>query len=129
MKCLLHLMTRLYPASWRKRCGCEFAALLDDADPRFTDAIDLLNESLMARLAYSKTIGASALPGALWDLDRDLRVAGPLGLRRLRCSFMRRTEARFRVVCLSWRGAPWQRRRSRRWRASTISTRARAATR
>ncbi|HEY6340816.1 MAG TPA: hypothetical protein VIY49_04930 [Bryobacteraceae bacterium] len=54
MKRLLHFLARLYPRSWRERYGTEFAALLDDARPRWFDIFDLLKGGLAMRVMRSR---------------------------------------------------------------------------
>jgi uncharacterized protein involved in exopolysaccharide biosynthesis len=63
VKRLVHFVAALYPAAWRKRYGAEFAALLEDAAPRWTDVFDILWEGSMARMAQSKMIGICILAG------------------------------------------------------------------
>jgi hypothetical protein len=50
----LHFLARLYPRSWREQYGTEFAALLDDAQPRWFDIFDLLKGGLAMRVMRSR---------------------------------------------------------------------------
>jgi hypothetical protein len=50
VKRLLHFLSRVYPRSWREQYGTEFAALLDDAQPRWFDIFDLLKGGLAMRV-------------------------------------------------------------------------------
>jgi hypothetical protein len=54
VKRLLHFLARVYPRSWRERYGTEFAALLDDAPPRWFDIFDLLKGGLAMRVMSSR---------------------------------------------------------------------------
>jgi hypothetical protein len=54
MKRLLHFLARVYPRSWRERYETEFAALLDDAQPRWFDIFDLLKGGLAMRVMSSR---------------------------------------------------------------------------
>jgi hypothetical protein len=54
VKRLLHFLARVYPRSWRERYGTEFAALLDDARPRWFDIFDLLKGGLAMRVMRSR---------------------------------------------------------------------------
>ena len=54
MRRLLHLVARLYPASWRARYGDEFHAVLDDVTPRWWDVLDVLRGGLTMRLVRSR---------------------------------------------------------------------------
>src|SRR5690349_1298408 len=46
MKPILRLLTRLYPASWRKRYGRELEALIEEAQPGLSGAFDILRGAL-----------------------------------------------------------------------------------
>jgi hypothetical protein len=41
MRRLLQLLARLYPAEWRARYGAEYAALLEEREPRWRDVVDV----------------------------------------------------------------------------------------
>ena len=49
MRRLLRLSANLYPRRWRDRYGEEFLALLEDAEPRWSDVWNVIGESLLAR--------------------------------------------------------------------------------
>lgn len=63
MRKLLLLVSRLYPNAWRERYGSEFAALLEDLRPRWTDLFDLVKGGLAMRLRLSN-LPATATIGA-----------------------------------------------------------------
>jgi uncharacterized protein involved in exopolysaccharide biosynthesis len=48
---LLHLAALLYPATWRRRYGAEFAALLEDSTPQWRDLFDILNGAIIMQLS------------------------------------------------------------------------------
>jgi uncharacterized protein involved in exopolysaccharide biosynthesis len=64
---LLHLAARLYPASWRRRYGTEFAALLADAGPRRRDVFDVF-------------LGAIKMRISMWSLPNITLACGLAGL-------------------------------------------------
>ena len=63
---LLLLAAALYPRAWRARYADEFAALLEDVDPAFRDALDVLGGALRMQLR-SQTI---------WKIAASMALAG-----------------------------------------------------
>jgi len=53
VKKLLPLISRWYPRAWRERYGREFAALLEDLRPQWSDVLDIVKEGLTMRLRRS----------------------------------------------------------------------------
>jgi hypothetical protein len=69
MRVWLRIAARFYPTLWRARYGTELEALLDDADPAWTDLFDILREALImhsrAIFSYLKLPGAAVLASVL----------------------------------------------------------------
>lgn len=71
MKRLIRLASRLYPRTWKKRYAEEFYSLLDDLDPRWWDALDVLkgaaamqmNRWIVVGMAF---VGTGVLAGAMF---------------------------------------------------------------
>lgn len=66
MKHLLRLLIHIYPRRWRDRYGDEFDALIDDMEPRWADATNLLLNALETRSTTMKVwhwIAVGALAG------------------------------------------------------------------
>jgi hypothetical protein len=61
MKPWLRIAARLYPRLWKARYGPEFEALLDDAEPAWSDVFDILREAVIMQ---AKTISGYAKPAA-----------------------------------------------------------------
>lgn len=55
MNRLHRLATRLYPRAWRDRYGDELAALLEDAQPGFAGALDLIKGALFMHLEQPRS--------------------------------------------------------------------------
>ncbi len=64
MKRFLHQLVRLYPPSWRENYESELRALLDAAEPRWTDAFDLIKEVLQMRLSHLGPVSLAVLGAA-----------------------------------------------------------------
>jgi capsular polysaccharide biosynthesis protein len=65
---LIRSAIRLYPASWRRRYGVEFAALLDDAGRDWSDVLDVLLGALKMQTttwSFGKLAAGFAVAGAL----------------------------------------------------------------
>jgi hypothetical protein len=65
---LIRLAGRLYPASWRRRYGVEFEALLEDADWHWQDVLDVLLGALRMRMTtwtFAKIAAGFGVAGAL----------------------------------------------------------------
>ena len=69
MKPWIALAAQLYPATWRKRYGSEFQALLDDVNPGWRELFDVLKGALKMQLStgatYLKLGAAFAIAGVL----------------------------------------------------------------
>ena len=50
MSALIRFASRLYPASWRRRYGVEFEALLEDAGRNWRDVLDVLLGALKMQM-------------------------------------------------------------------------------
>ena len=65
---LIRFASRLYPASWRRRYGAEFEALLEDAGRGWRDVADVLLGALkmqMTTWTFGKIAVGSGVAGAL----------------------------------------------------------------
>jgi capsular polysaccharide biosynthesis protein len=65
---LIHLAGRLYPASWRRRYGVEFEALLEDTGRDWRNVLDVLQGALKMQMTawnFGKITAAFGLAGAL----------------------------------------------------------------
>jgi hypothetical protein len=65
---LIRFAGRLYPASWRRRYGVEFEALLEDASRDWRDVLDVLLGALTMQIAtwtFAKIAAVSGVAGAL----------------------------------------------------------------
>jgi hypothetical protein len=68
VKRLTHFLARLYPASWRKRYGDEFEALVEDAKPTWRHAVDVFRGAIKMQATtwtFSRIVLASVIAGAL----------------------------------------------------------------
>src|SRR5215471_18968782 len=69
MRYWIALAARCYPTAWRERYGDEFAALLEDAEPRWQDVWDVFREALVMQVKtpamYVKFGAVAALIGAI----------------------------------------------------------------
>jgi len=65
MRILLKFAANLYSAWWRARYGPEFAALLEDAPPRWTDVLDLFKGALKMQIIRPTIIATCAVAGVL----------------------------------------------------------------
>ena len=66
MRRLVRLAVRLYPASWRKRYGSEFEALVDDLEPGWRELFNIVNGALTMQIRALRVIPvAGAVVGAL----------------------------------------------------------------
>jgi hypothetical protein len=68
MKWTMRFFVRLYPASWRKRYGAEFEALLDDAKPSARDASDVFWGALkmqMTTWSFGRIVLTCSVAGIL----------------------------------------------------------------
>jgi len=77
MRSWVQLAARLYPVRWRKRYGRELEALIEDADPGWRDAWDLVlgaMEMQMATWSIAKTAAVVGLAGALIAAGLILRI-------------------------------------------------------
>jgi hypothetical protein len=68
---LIRLAFRLYPSRWKQRYGDEFHALLEDLNPRWWDALDVLKGAAAMQITRWITLGvvfagAGALAGAVF---------------------------------------------------------------
>ena len=61
MRTGLHWLVRLYPRTWLDRYETEFRSLLDDAEPRLGDLMDVLKEGAKMRLVTGVTLPALTL--------------------------------------------------------------------
>lgn len=59
MRHLIRLASRLYPRRWKQRYGDEFYTLLEDINPRWWDALDVLKA--VAALQMTKLIAAGVV--------------------------------------------------------------------
>jgi hypothetical protein len=69
MKRLILAFARLYPASWRRRYGDEFEALLEDSDATWRGVLDVLRGALMMHMntrSSIKTVVLATLVGLLF---------------------------------------------------------------
>jgi hypothetical protein len=60
MKRLLHQLVRLYPRSWRERYESEFRSLLDAAEPKWKDILDLAKGAIDMQFRTGLVINALA---------------------------------------------------------------------
>lgn len=81
MKRVIRFLARLYPATWRRRYGAEFDALLEDESPTVGSAMNVLLGAVRAHVAYlgPLTISAIALACGM-GLAAHLYWPGPRGL-------------------------------------------------
>ncbi len=71
MRCVAHLLIRLYPASWRARYGEEFEALLEDSPPGWRGTFDLVKGAIKMQLsvpAFPKLALMPSIAGLLAGL-------------------------------------------------------------
>jgi hypothetical protein len=59
MRRLILLLARLYPRSWKQRYGEEFDALLEDLNPRWWDAMDVLKGATTMQMTRWIVVGAA----------------------------------------------------------------------
>lgn len=77
MKRAAQLLARLYPASWKRRYGAEFDALLDDHSPTFRSLLNVLLGAFKMQLNnwnFVKIVTATAALGALATLAGSLTI-------------------------------------------------------
>lgn len=68
MNHLLRILTRLYPAAWRRRYGVEFDALIEDARPGLVGALNILKGALTMQASSwtpLRVLAATTLTGIL----------------------------------------------------------------
>jgi hypothetical protein len=56
---ILLLLARLYPRSWKQRYGEEFEALLEDVNPRWWDALDVLKGAATMQITRWMVVGTA----------------------------------------------------------------------
>jgi hypothetical protein len=61
MKRFILLVARLYPRSWRQRYGDGFDALLEDLNPSWWDALDVLKGAATMQMTGWIVVGAAFL--------------------------------------------------------------------
>ena len=77
MRPFIGIATFLYPAEWRRRYGVEFQCLLEDANPKWRDVVDVLKGGLQMRLTGATRVQLMviwALIGAVPALILSLRL-------------------------------------------------------
>lgn len=78
MKPLIRGLTRLYPRWWRERYGREFQTLLEDADLKWRDAIDVLLSAIEMKVKPTPTprivrLASRDIPGG-YELESAVEV-------------------------------------------------------
>ena len=68
MRRILKWLARMYPAAWRERYGAEYEALIEDAEPRTRDSLDVLCGAIKMRItarSFVRIVLPCALVGSL----------------------------------------------------------------
>ncbi len=63
------MLARLYPAAWQARYGAEYEALIEDAEPRARDGVDVLWGAMTMRVtarSFVRIVLPCALLGGWW---------------------------------------------------------------
>jgi hypothetical protein len=64
MRRILKMLARMYPAAWRERYGAEYEALIEDAEPRARDGVDVFWGAMKMRIT-ARNVLRIVLPCAL----------------------------------------------------------------